>query len=135
MEIQANFETDRTGLNTGQSIYEVNLLNSSVYNPSVSGAINSIDISFDAKFLGGSTRHESDGFMVAFEQGSTIFVPLTVGVAQGPGNSQGPPFQSFSFSGFSAADFVTIIFIQTTNADYPIAAAQEQPGVASAHLN
>ena len=87
----------------------VNLLNSAVYNPSVSGAISSIDISFDAKFLGGSTGTSQIAFRLAFEQGSTIFVPLTVGVAQGPGNGQpGAAFQSFSFSAFTAADFVTI---------------------------
>ena len=102
-------ETDHLNLNTGQSIYVVNLLTSAVYKPSVSGAISSIDISFDAKFLGGSTGTSQFSVRLAFEQGGIIFVPLTVGTALGPGNGQpGLAFQSFSLPGFTAADFTTI---------------------------
>jgi len=102
-------ETDHLSLNTGQSIFVVNLRTSAVYNPTVSGAISSIDISFDAKFLGGSTGTSQMSFRLAFEQNGSIFVPLTIGTAQGPGNGQpGTTFQSFSFSGFTAADFTKL---------------------------
>jgi len=102
-------ETDHLNLNTGQSIFVVNLRTSAVYNPSITGAISSIDISFDAKFLGGSTGTSQFSVRLAFEQGGIIFVPLTVGTALGPGNGQpGLAFQSFSLPGFTPTDFVTI---------------------------
>lgn len=99
-------ETNHFGLNSGQRIFVVQLLTSAVYDPSVSGAIGSIDFSFDVKFLGGSTGTSQMAYRLAFEQGGSIFIPNIVGVAQGPGNGQpAAAFQSFSFKGLTAADF------------------------------
>jgi hypothetical protein len=104
---------DLTNLDSGQSAIVVNLKTGAVYDPSISGAISSIDFSFDLFFLGGSPGTSVVGYRLALEQSGSFFYsgPGTsfVGVAQGPGNGlPGSGWDSFSFSGLSANDFVRL---------------------------
>ena len=99
--------TEHSALNTGQSIILMHFKPSAVYDPKVSGAIQSIDFSFDLKFLGGSTGTSQVGYRLAVRQADALYFSLPqLGVAQGPGSGlPGAGWSPFSFKGLVASNF------------------------------
>jgi hypothetical protein len=106
-------QIDLSNLDTGQNIIAVDTRTGAVYDPTVSGAIASIDFSFDVNFLGGTAGTRVVGYRLALEQaGSRYFSGpggAFLGVAQGPGNGlPGNSWDPFAFAGLTAANFVNL---------------------------
>lgn len=102
-------QTNHSDLNTGQSIAVFQILSTGVYDPSVSGAIASIDFSFDLKFIGGSTGTSQVGYRLALEQAGSFYFSDALSIALGPGDgAPGATWDSFAFSGLTELNFALL---------------------------
>ena len=97
-------QTDQS-MNPGESIFVVHTNSSAVYNPSVNGALGTVNCSFNIKFVGGSTGTSQVAHRLALEQAGSFYFANDFVVALGPGNGQPGAWQSFSSSGLTSSDF------------------------------
>lgn len=96
----------------GEFVYGVYLKTTAVYNPSLEGAIASIDYDEDAKFFVGGGNHQAGG--MALRQNGVVYITNTAAYTNsadwGPLMSSmlTPPPVALTFAGLSAEDFSTI---------------------------